>query len=56
VGVACEEDTRAACIPTRIHDESMPPNVPCPPGDPGCISFIELDQVERWVEAGAPEQ
>jgi hypothetical protein len=55
-GSACETDTVAECLPVRIDAETMPPNVPCPPGDPGCITLMELDRLERWVEAGFPER
>ncbi len=56
VGPACGSETRAECLVERLDNDSMPPNTPCPPGEPGCISLVEMDQLRRWVDGGFPEK
>lgn len=50
----CAGSTIAECLPVRILDGSMPRNGACPPGSPGCITSAELDALQAWVDAGAP--
>jgi len=43
------------CIPVRVRDGSMPLDGCALDSDPSCISTSDVELIETWVAAGAPE-